>query len=429
MSLRPYVPLAVKSNFSFLEGASHPDELVEQAVALGLPAMALCDRNGVYGVVRAHVAAKKHGLPLLLGAELSIGELPEALLFSGRERGPAAKSKSVDVRSRITVLAESRAGWARLCRLLSIAHGRGPKGQALLTLDEIAGGTGTGIYGEAANAPDAAAITAAIADLGEAPVGDGLIALVRDPAQLPVLAEAWGRDRVYALITRHERADELALEDALQRAALRCRVAVVGGNEVLYHHPQRRPLQDVLACIRAGKTLGAAGLTIRGNAAHGLESVARMRERFADCPALLDRTLEIAERCSFSLDQIRYVYPGEDLPQGISEGDHLRALTLAGARQRYAGGTPPEVAEQLERELELIADLDYGGYFLTMKEIVEFCRREGIFCQGRGSAANSAVCFCLGITAIDPVRMDLLFERFLSRERAEPPDIDLDIEH
>jgi error-prone DNA polymerase len=417
--MRPYVPLTVKSNFSFLEGASHPDELVEQAVTLGLPALGLCDRNGVYGVVRAHVAAKKLGLPIILGAELTIGELPNELfastpIASGRKR----KLGKLDERTSVVVLAESRAGWARLCRLLSIAHTRGPKGQAVLTLDELVGDTGTGVYGEAANMP--------------APVervGEGLVALVRDPEHLPVLAEAWGRERVYGLITRHHQAEELAREDAMRRAALRSAVHCVGATDVLYHSPARRPLQDVLACIRGGTTLSEAGLTIRGNAEHALESTLAMRERFADAPELLDRTLEIAARCQFSLDQIRYVYPGEHLPTGVSEGDHLRALTFAGAERRYPSGIPSDVRQQLERELELIAELDYGGYFLTMKEIVEFCRRKGILCQGRGSAANSAVCYCLAITAVDPVRMDLLFERFLSRERAEPPDIDLDIEH
>ncbi len=420
--MRPYVPLTVKSNFSFLEGASHPDELVEQAVALGLPALGLCDRNGVYGVVRAHVAAKKLGLPLILGAELTVGELPRQLFEStsspAGKRGHERKPNELVERTSVVVLAQTRGGWARLCRLLSIAHTRGPKGHALLTLDELAGAAATGIYGEAANAP---------AQVDR--VGDGLLALVRDPEHLPILAEAWGRDRVYALINRHHHAEELAREDAIRREALRCKVPCVGATDVLYHSPARRPLQDVLACVRAGTTLAEAGLGIRGNAEHALESIHAMRERFADAPELLERTLEIAERCEFSLDQLRYVYPGETLPVGVSEGDHLRALTFAGATRRYGDTIPQDVAAQLERELELITELDYGGYFLTMKEIVEFCRSQGILCQGRGSAANSAVCYCLGITAVDPVRMDLLFERFLSRERAEPPDIDLDIEH
>ncbi|MFV8754276.1 error-prone DNA polymerase [Nannocystaceae bacterium ST9] len=436
--MRPYVPLTVKTNFSFLEGASHPDELVEQAAALGLPAIGVCDRNGVHGVVRAHVAAQRVGIQLLLGAELTIGEhawLREPSEIEPKPKPKSRSRKSKDATSgraepapaivpptptgRISVLAETREGWARLCRLLSIAHGRGPKGSARLSLAELAGSASTGVYGESANAPSA----------GVERPGAGLIALVRDPDHLAAMVESWGVDRVYALVSRHHRAEDLAHEDRLGRVAARLGVPLVAGNEVLYHAAARRPLQDVMACIRAGTTIGEAGRIIRGNAEHALESIAAMRERFADAPQLLDRTLELAERCRFSLAEIRYVYPGESLPDGVSEREHLRALTLAGARVRYPKGVPSQVAEQLERELELIGDLEYGGYFLTMKEIVEYCRSEGILCQGRGSAANSAVCYCLGITAIDPIRMDLLFERFLSRERAEPPDIDLDIEH
>ncbi len=439
--MRPYVPLTVKTNFSFLEGASHPDELVEQAASLGLPAIGLCDRNGVHGVVRAHVAAKRVGLRVLFGAELTIGEHGWLL----RETKSKSKSKTKSETSgraepalpilpptptgRISVLAETRAGWARLCRLLSIAHGRGPKGQARLSLAELAGSAGTGVYGESANAPGLPGFAFTSANEADERPGAGMIALVRDPDHLVAMVEGWGVDRVYALVSRHHRAEDLAHEDRLARVAARLGVPLVAGNEVLYHSAARRPLQDVMACIRAGTTLSEAGQIIRSNAEHGLESIVAMRDRFADAPIMLDRTLELAERCRFSLDEIRYVYPGESLPNGVSEPEHLRALTLAGAAARYPSGIPQAVAEQLERELELIGELEYGGYFLTMKEIVEYCRGQGILCQGRGSAANSVVCYCLGITAIDPVRMDLLFERFLSRERAEPPDIDLDIEH
>ncbi len=414
--MRPYVPLTVKTNFSFLEGASHPDELVEQAAALGLPAIGVCDRNGVNGVVRAHVAAKRVGLHLLLGAELTIGE---SEFTTSSRPGPARPSTPPTPSGRVSVLAETRAGWARLCRLLSIAHGRGPKGQARLSLAELAGTASTGIYGESANVPST----------HEERPGTGMIALVRDPDQLALMVESWGVDRVYALVSRHHHVEDLAHEDRLARAAARLGVAQIAGNEVLYHVPGRRPLQDVMACIRAGTTLAEAGRIIRGNAEHALESIPVMRERFADAPALLDRTLELAERCQFSLAEIRYVYPGESLPNGVSEREHLRGRTYCGAHDRYPTGIPRDVVVQLDRELELIGELEYGGYFLTMKEIVEYCRSQGILCQGRGSAANSVVCYCLGITAIDPVRMDLLFERFLSRERAEPPDIDLDIEH
>ncbi|HEX2679646.1 MAG TPA: error-prone DNA polymerase, partial [Polyangiales bacterium] len=191
----------------------------------------------------------------------------------------------------------------------------------------------------------------------------------------------------------------------------------------------RQPLQDVLTCIRHGCKLAEAGKLIRPNAEHALKTAHAMRELFADDLASLRRTHEVAERCAFSLASLRYRYPGERLPDGKSESDHLRDLTLQGADKRFPGGVPEAVQKQIDVELAIIKDLEYGGYFLTMFEIVQFCRKEHILCQGRGSAANSAVCFCLGITAVDPLKLDLLFERFLSRERAEPPDIDLDIEH
>jgi error-prone DNA polymerase len=206
---------------------------------------------------------------------------------------------------------------------------------------------------------------------------------------------------------------------------------VVAATEVLYHSRARRPLQDVLTCIRHGVTLATAGRRIRGNDEHDLRAPHAFARLFEDDPGAVARTLELAARCKFSLGELRYRYPSERLPDGTTSAAHLRELTYAGARERFAGedGVPASVRRQLDSELALIEELDYPGYFLTMYEIVSYCRRRGILCQGRGSAANSAVCFCLGVTAIDPVRMGFLFERFLSRERAEPPDIDLDIEH
>ena len=206
----------------------------------------------------------------------------------------------------------------------------------------------------------------------------------------------------------------------MREQARRDEISLLGGNEVLYHRPERRPLQDVLTCIRHGVSLHEARRHLRGNGEHGLCSPRHMYALFHDAPELLTRTHEIAERCHFSLDELRYVYPEEHVPEGRCEQEWLRELTYRGARERYPAGVPVEVQQQLERELGLIHELQYGGYFLTMWEIVQFCRRAQILCQGRGSAANSAVCFCLGITAIDPVRMDLLFERFISKERAEP---------
>ncbi|MBZ0268390.1 error-prone DNA polymerase [bacterium] len=377
-----YAPLWVKSNYSFLEGASHPSELVERAHALGLDAVALTDRDGVYGIVQAHVTARRLGVKLLCGAQVTVG---------------AAEAPD-EAAERVVLLAQSRSGWGNLCRLLSKGRLRCEKGSSVVTAEEVAEHH---------------------ADL---------IALAIDASLLPRLTDAFG-DRLYALACRHLVFEEQPREHALRLAARRCGVPVAAANEVLYHEPERQPLQDVVTCIRHGVPLTEAGRHLRPNAENDLKSAAAMRTLFLDDPEALARTREIAERCAFSLAEIRYRYPAEDRPSGKSEKDWLHELVWDGAFERHGGHVPADVHRQIERELDLIHELDYGGYFLTMYEIVQFCRRENIYCQGRGSAANSVVCYCLGITAVDPVRLDLLFERFLSRERDEPPDIDLDIEH
>jgi error-prone DNA polymerase len=236
-------------------------------------------------------------------------------------------------------------------------------------------------------------------------------------------------DRLYAVVARHRNAREVAQETRLRERARRLGLPVVAATEVLYHTPGRRDLQDVLTSIRHGVTVRTSGRRTKPNAEHALKTMWAMDQLFADDPSALARTEEIAERCNFSLDQLRYRYPHELLPDGTTTAEWLEHLTLEGARKRYNGRVPDQARRQIAKELALIEELDYGGYFLTMYEIVEFCRSQNILCQGRGSAANSIVCYCLGITAVDPVRMDLLFERFLSRDRAEPPDIDLDIMH
>jgi error-prone DNA polymerase len=373
-----YVPLWVKSNHSFLEGASFPEELVEHAHALGLPALAITDRNGVYGLVRAHMRAKELGIRIVTGAQLAVD-------IEGNEH-------------HVVALAKTRRGYADLCRALSLGHARCEKGTSLVT------------------APD----------LEET---RDVFFLCRTPAALRMLYASHGPSSSFALCARHLIDRERPREKVLRSVARELGVQTVGANEVLYHDKLRRPLQDILACIQGGKVLSEAGHCIRANAEHDLKSGDELHRLFADDPACLRRTLDIAEQCAFSLDDLRYRYPEEHLPSGRSEQGWLRELTFRGIRARYQGKIPSDVRTQVERELQIIRKLDYGGYFLTMYEIVQYCREQGILCQGRGSAANSAVCFCLGITAIDPVRMDLLFERFLSVERAEPPDIDLDIEH
>lgn len=381
-----YVPLWCKSNFSFLRAASHPAELVEEAERLGLPALALCDVDGVPGIVRAWAAARTTGVRLVTGSELTISD-----------------------GTRIVVLATDRTGYANLCTLVTQGRLRSPKGTCSVSWDEVCAHSGglIGLWG----------------GVGSAICG------APDPRALGVqLRDAFG-DRLYALLTRHATVTDVVLEERLRDRAEWLDLPLVASTEVLYHTPARRDLHDVLTCIRHNVTLHSAGTRTRPNSEHAIKSPAAFLERFSDCPDAVARTLEVAARCTFDLSEIRYRYPSERLPDGSTTGQWLRELTQRGAHIRYGHTIPTAVAAQIERELALIEELDYAGYFLTMFEIVEFCRAQSILCQGRGSAANSVVCFCLGITAIDPVRLDLLFERFLSRERAEPPDIDLDIMH
>jgi error-prone DNA polymerase len=455
VTVAAYVPLWCKSNFSFLEGASHPDELVEEAHRLGATAIAICDRDGVYGIVRAHVKARELGVELIAGATVTVAAPGAPLVPSpvgagavrlvglhgsddddadhaplaamagarrGRARRARARPRVVAAdgssgppdTSTIVLCAADRAGWASLTRLVTAGRRRCDKGDAIVSWDEVCAHA-AGLIALWGGAPGLLAADGPDADAAALAVGRRL-------------ADAFG-DRAYALATRHRRDDEVPLEARLRDRARRLGLPVVAATEVLYHSRARRPLQDVLTCIRHGVTLATAGRHIRGNDEHDLKAPHGFARLWADDPAAVARTLEVAARCTFSLGELRYRYPTERLPDGSTSSEHLRALTWAGARGRYQGAVPADVARQLDVELALIDELDYPGYFLTMHDIVEYCGRHDILCQGRGSAANSAVCFCLGITAVDPVRMGLLFERFLSRERAEPPDIDLDIEH
>jgi error-prone DNA polymerase len=388
-----YVPLWCKSNGSFLEGASHPEELVLEAVRLGLPAIALTDRDGVYGIVRAHVSARAQHMKLIVGAEVTVG--------------PHAPGESA---SRIVLVAADRRGYANLCRLLTMGRQRRPKGQSEVNWPEVC-----------AHAEGLLALWG----------GDGS-SLVRPGADPDAIArplgEAFG-DRLYALAARHSRDSEVTEEARLRARAARYGLPIVAAVEVRYHDRARRPLQDVLTCLRHEVTLHTAGRRLAPNAHHALVSPAAFAARFADDPAAVARTLDVAARASFSLGELRYRYPAERVPGGLTSSAWLHELAREGARTRFEGQVPARMAAQLDRELALIDELDYGGYFLTMHEIVAFCRSRNILCQGRGSAANSVVCYALGVTAVDPTRIDLLFERFLSKERDEPPDIDLDVMH
>ena len=375
VALAPYVPLWCKSNSSFLEGASHPEELVEEAHRFGLPGLAITDRDGVYGIVRAHLKALEVGIHLIIGSQVTM-----------------------DDGATILLLVENHEGYRNLCRLITKGRLRSEKGSSSVSWTEVFEHQ------------------------------KGLLALWIRQGPLELLREAFG-NRVYALATRHRRDVDVPHEKALREEAAQYNVPIVAGMEVLYHHRERRDLQDVLTAIRHKTTVRAAGRRLKPNAEFGLRTPIAFRELYADDPLAVERTLSIAERCDFSLQEIRYRYPAERLPDGNTSSEYLAHLTFEGARWRYRGDVPEDMRQQLRKELDLIEELDYGGYFLTMYEIVQFCRRNEILCQGRGSAANSSVCYCLGITAIDPVRMGLLFERFLSKDRAEPPDIDLDIMH
>jgi len=421
-----YVPLWCKSNFSFLEGASHPDELVDEAYRLGLPALALTDRDGVYGIVRAHVKARELGIKLIIGAQVT--------LLDG---------------STIVLLAQDRGGYANLCRLLTKGRLRSEKGESAVTWEEVYqharglialwDGEGTSVM--PALRPGSGQAPAGIHTTREQNLNsrlcgnDGKASAVglgigeADSDQVISNLRDVFADRLYGMIARHRREEEIVQERRLRERAQRFGFPLVAANEVLYHTPARRRLQDALTAIRYGIPVASCGRKLKPNAEHGLKPPYAFSKLFADDPVAVDRTLEIAERCNFSLNEIRYRYPSEKLPNGMTSAEWLREQTFEGARWRYKNQIPDDIVAQIEKELEIIEALDYPGYFLTMWEIVEFCRSHNILCQGRGSAANSVVCYCLGITAVDPSHIGLLFERFISKERAEPPDIDLDIEH
>jgi len=373
-----YAELQVTSGYSFLRGASHPAELATAAAALGLAAIAVTDRNSLAGVVRAHVAAKEIGIRLVVGARLDFADGHPSLLC----------------------LPTDRAAYGRLCRLLTLGKRRAPKGECHLVT----------------------------ADLAEHAEGQVLIVVPEDgmdAATVLALAAARPGD-VYLAAHHHLEGDDAARIERL--AALG--VPLVATNDVHYHAADRRPLQDVMTCIRLGTTIErAAGSRLFANAERRLKSPAEMASLFRRWPEALARTVEIAERCRFSLDELRYEYAVDPVPDGETPQSWLERLTGEGAARRYPDGVPERVQAQLAHEFALIGQLGYAPYFLTVHDIVAFARHQGILCQGRGSAANSAVCFCLGITSVDPAIADLLFERFISAERAEPPDIDVDFEH
>ncbi|HEX6322867.1 MAG TPA: error-prone DNA polymerase, partial [Vicinamibacterales bacterium] len=418
-----YVELHAASAFSFLEGASLPEALVERAAALDYPAIALLDRNGLYGAPRLHQAAKRAGIRALVGAELVVtrsdqarGQRPEAR--GGEENNPAAvvppgstlRPKASGLRPdnlfRLPVLVSSAEGYKNLCRVLSKAHLRAPKGQAVVTLDDF-DGRSAGLVALAGREILAA---------GKHGVG-GL---------LDRLVGTFGRPHVWIELQRHLRRHEESDNHALLDLAAAFRVPLMASNGVTFADPSARPLHDVFTCIRHHTTIEAAGRKLAVNAERYLKPKAEMARLFADLPQALAGTEALAERLEFTLANLGYRFPQYPVPAGETEASFLRRLTQVGARDRYRP-YHDRARAQIDRELALIEKLDLAGYFLIVWDLVNYCRRERILVQGRGSAANSAVCYALGITAVDPVGMDLLFERFLSEERGEWPDIDLDL--
>ena len=376
-----YAELHCRSNFTFLEGASHADELVGAAAAHGYAALAVTDVNTLAGVVRAQIAAKRAGLKLLVGAEVVCRDAPPCVL-----------------------LAESRAGYANLSKLLTVGRRRVPKGECDLRLADLA--------------DHAAGLTCGVI----------LPAVGQHDDRLPAVREAFA-GRCWGLVELF-RGPEDRRSLAIQLAAAKvARLPPVAAGGVLYHEPGRRFLHDVLTATRLGRPVSELAAELAPNGERHLKNRGDLLRTFHGRADLLDRTLEVADRCRFSLDELRYEYPEEIVPKGETPVGYLSRMTWAGAAKRYPNGVPDAVKTALGHELWLIEKLRYAPYFLTVFDLVRFARRRGILCQGRGSAANSAVCYCLGITSVDPSEHHLFFERFLSEERNEPPDIDVDFEH
>jgi error-prone DNA polymerase len=379
MSVR-YAELHALSNFTFLRGASHPEELVETAATLGYEALAITDECSMSGIVRAHAAAKRTSLKkLIIGSELR--------LQSGRK---------------LVVLAQNRNGYAALCKLITSARRAAAKGSYVVSRQDFAAG-----------------------------LPDCLVLWVPDKALSLDVEDHWlretFRDRLWIaveLLADGRQAEKLA---ALREEGRRLKLPLVACGDVHMHVRARRIVQDAVTAIRLGTTVDQAGFSLYANGERHLRSLKVLAHVYP--PELLTETLRIAATIDFSLQELRYEYPDELVPEGETPGTYLRRLTVAGMARRWPLGVSDKVTQLIEHELQLIAELQYEPYFLTVHDIVAFARSRDILCQGRGSAANSAVCFCLGITEVDPDRMVMLVERFISKERNEPPDIDVDFEH
>jgi error-prone DNA polymerase len=395
--MTPFAELDCRTHYSFLEGASRPVELVKQAAMLGIAAVGVADRNSLAGIVRAWAAGRDEGVRVLTGCRLQFTDGAELIVYP-----------------------QDRAAYGRLCRLLSIGKARIGQETEVVAGKRIA-------KGECELAFDQAVA-----------LGEGLIGLVPAPVQIDAAFEArlkawrgaWPGP-LYLLAAPLYRGDDRARLNALAELARRADAPMVASNGVLYHHFERRRLQDVLTCVRHGVTIDQAGLRLEANAERFLKDPAEMARLFRGHEDAVARTMRIVEACAFTLADLKYRYPDEPIPPGKTAPQHLRDLVRTGARKAFPDGVPTDIVKTLRKELKLIRMVKYEHYFLTVHDIVAWARSRPvpILCQGRGSAANSVVCFCLGITSVDPRTQDVLFERFISQERSEPPDIDVDFEH
>jgi error-prone DNA polymerase len=374
-----YAELHCLSNFTFLRGASHPEELVERAAVLGYKALALTDECSLSGVVRAHTAARAEGIKLIIGAEFHLQD-----------------------ELHVVLLARNREGYAQLASLITTARRRAAKGHYELHSTDL-----------------------------DHSLADCLLLVITtgneaETAQLITLQQHFN-GRLWLVVEHHYLAGEMAHIEKIRQLGKTAGIPLVACGNVHMHRRGRRALQDVLTSIRLNIPLRQAGYALFPNGERHLRSLPALQSLYE--PNWLEETIRIADLCHFSLDELRYEYPAELVPANETADSYLHKLTRKGLRQRWPQGAPLKVRQQVEHELQLIAELRYAHYFLTVHDIVEFARRQDILCQGRGSAANSAVCYCLGITAVDPARVNMLFERFISKERNEPPDIDVDFEN
>ncbi|WP_207461262.1 error-prone DNA polymerase [Azospirillum sp. SYSU D00513] len=383
-----YVELQLTTNFSFLRGASHPDEYVLAAAALGYREIGIADRNTLGGVVRLHVAAKQAGLRAVIGCRLDLTDAPSLLAYP-----------------------TDRVAYGRLCRMLTDGRRRSVKGECTVGYqDLLTHGAGQILV---LLPPEGRLTTVRLHGYAES--------LQRLASDFP--------GHIYAAVNLLQAAGDQKRLERLAAVADGLDVPLIATNDVHYHARHRACLQDVLTCIREKTILARAGRKLFPNAERHLKAPKTMLQLFASRPDAVERTVELASRCTFSLEELRYEYPTDPVPPGVTPQEELVRRTWTGAAERWPMGVPPNVHELLERELQLIDQLGYAPYFLTVHDVVQFARRQGILCQGRGSAANSAVCYALSITAVDPTKHDLLFERFVSAARNEPPDIDVDFEH